>query len=80
MNIAISLIQGAETIETFAPILAKTRIKSMPLINALKYHFISGAAASNAYDAYGISQQGFGRGVNAMNKAYRKIESSKELS
>jgi hypothetical protein len=75
MNPSITLIQGMETVETIETVLAATRIKSGPLLNALGYYFINGAKASSAYVAYGVSQQSFVRGVKAMNKAYRKIES-----
>ena len=75
MNPSITLIQGMETVETIETVLAATRIKSGPLLNALGYYFIHGAPASSAYGAYGVSQQAFVRGVDALNKAYKKLES-----
>ena len=64
-----------ETLETFNSVLGATKIKSPALVDSLIYHFVFGAPASSAYSAYGVDQQGFFRGVKAMNKAYRKIES-----
>jgi hypothetical protein len=55
MNPSVTLIQGMETVETIKTVLAATRIKSGPLLNALGYYFINGAKASSAYEAYGIS-------------------------
>ena len=52
-----------------------SRVRSQPLINALHYHYVDGAEPPSAYKAYGVHQQVFARGVNAMNKAYRKLES-----
>ena len=74
-NPSITLLQGCETERTFKRVLGETRIKSEPLVAALKSHFVDGMSASMAYGIAGLSQQGFERGVKALNKAYRKLES-----
>jgi hypothetical protein len=75
MNPSITLIQGMETAKTINSVLAATRIKSEGLVNAITEHLILNYPAALAYTTNGISQQGFERGVKAMNKAYRKLES-----
>jgi hypothetical protein len=75
MNPSITLIQGMETVETIETVLAATRLASDGLINAITEHFTLNYPAPLAYSTNGISQQGFERGVKAMNKAYRKLES-----
>jgi hypothetical protein len=75
MNPSITLIQGMETVETIETVLAATRLASDGLINAITEHFTLNYPAPLAYSTNGISQQAFVRGVDALNKAYKKLES-----
>ncbi|MGJ8681641.1 hypothetical protein, partial [Paraglaciecola sp.] len=74
-NPSITLVQGHETAEKINEVLEGTRIKSEPLIMALKAHFIDGVAASMAYMMFSVPQQNFDRAVITLNKTYRKLES-----
>ena len=75
MNPSIKLIQGLVSEDAFNNLLNASRIRSQPLINALSYHFVYGAKISSAYEAYGVSQQAFVRGVDSLNKTYERLES-----
>ena len=73
------LLQGMETRETIDALLAFTKIKSGPKLDAIYWHFISGAPIGKAAIAFGTSQSHLTEAIATLNDVAEKAEKFHEL-
>lgn len=73
------LLQGMETRATIDALLAFTKIKSGPKIDAIYYHLVGGAQLGRAAAAHGVSQSKLSEAVTTLNEMAGYAEKFHEL-
>ena len=72
------LLQGCETEKRFNLILSLTSIRSIPIIKALRQHYVDGLA-TELISALGVDMGNFTRADKTINAVAATIESIKEI-
>lgn len=73
------LIQGMESREKVDCLLAQTKIKQGPKVEAIYFHLVSGAQQSRAAMAFGVKQSKLSEALDTLNEVAEHNERYHEL-